>query len=63
MAPPRSLGLDLCAWLGIDPSDVVGITLHAEVDGVSRVTVERLVLSELGPPPTTTYDLVPVEPA
>lgn len=56
------LGNDLCTWLGIDPRDVVSVTVHAEVGQLATATVASVVRRPVNAPPTlTTYRLVAIE--
>ena len=44
-----TLGAEMCKALGIDPEDVIGITVTCRVDDVATVIVERIVTwGELG---------------
>lgn len=40
----RTLGVKLCEALGLDPREVVSITVHASHDEPVMVTVQRVVL-------------------
>lgn len=57
----QELGTQLCEALGLDPSDVLSLTLRCGVDDLAVVTVERVVTDEDGIAIGTSlraYDLV-----
>ena len=54
------LGLHLCNWLGIDPSNVTAIELRTEVQGLAEVRVTSFALVSWKEE-TQQYRLVPIE--